>query len=266
MGCNLMIDANREQCESNGDCAARDERFANSVCDRGICVPDPHWSCLDAIQAAPNATQEAGLYRVEVPVVDVLSLQPLPGVQAKRCRKIDVECDEPLGDVVLSDEDGLLGYVLETGFNGYLALSGAGISPSYYFFNPPVSRDETMPPIRLASPETVEALTQAVGMNLQPERGLVVLTAHDCLGEPLAGVSYPSPDGDPDVVPFYSVGGLPTTETVATDESGYGGLLNVRAGTVPLTGVHAEHGVLEQFSVSVNRGALSYARVVPLGS
>jgi hypothetical protein len=199
---------------------------------------------------------------VRLPVVSTLDQSPLAGVEATLFRKIDVAGSLPLSAPSVSDANGMIDLSVEAGFEGYVTLVHADLAPSLYFFNPPIEKDVTVSPVRLATPSTVTALFQNVGRNFDPTRGVVVLTVEDCRSKPLAGVSFVV-KGVEGSTNFYSVGGLPTITTSATDISGYGGLLNLPPTTTAIRADHAKLGTIGQLSLFVKAGTLSYSRMVP---
>jgi hypothetical protein len=196
-------------------------------------------------------------------MVDVVKLQPMPGVTATLYKKIDVEAASPIGDPVVSDADGMLTFTVSAKFDGFAILANDTIVPSMYFFIPAVTRAETRPPVRLATPAMASALLQGVGSAFDPTRGIVILTAVDCNGTPAAGVSYSATNADSQTKAFYSVAGLPTTATTATDASGYGGLIGLIPGTVAIKASQQTQGSIGEFSLFVKAGTISYSQVRP---
>lgn len=259
LGCTLIADADRQQCVVDMDCLQRGDAFKATICQESYCVADPAWACM----TQQEESGEPGPFTIRLPVVSVLDQAPVPGVAAAMFRKIDVASTTPVGAQAVSDANGIVELTVEKGFDGYVSLSHPTIGPSLYFFNPPVQRSETLPPIRLASIQVVTALFQQVGRTYDPNQGVVILTAEDCESRPLAEVSFAVPKWSDETGVFYSVGGLPTTSTSATDSSGYGGLLGLPPETVAISATHATQGSIGSLSLFVKAGALSYSRMVP---
>lgn len=210
----------------------------------------------------PTAGVGKGPFVVTLTVVDVVGQVPMPNVTATMMRKIDVAGSAPIGAPAVSDASGKIQLTVEGGFDGYLTLSHPDIVPSLYFFNPPVAESAEVTPIRLTTATTVNALFQNVGRSFDPTRGVVILTAEDCKANGLSDVSFVVTGVD-GITNFYSVDGLPTITTPATDSSGYGGLLNVPVGTTAISADHARLGTIGQLSLFVRAGTLSYSRMVP---
>jgi len=260
MHCTLAIDADRKQCSTTADCQARGGAFFGGVCQDSVCVLNPAWSCISQ-PAVPSETKDS--FTVRLPLVDVVKLQPMPGVTARLYEKIDVEAATPISEPVTSDADGIIAFNFTAEFDGFAILSNDTILPSMYFFNPAVSNDQTLPPVRLATPAMAAALIQNVGSTFDPARGIVILTAEDCIGQPAQGVSYSTASADSQTLAFYSVDGLPTTLTAATDPSGYGGLIGVVPGTTAITAFQESQGKIGGISLFVKASTISYSRMAP---
>ncbi|MGE5788193.1 MAG: hypothetical protein ACM3ZE_26595 [Myxococcales bacterium] len=259
LSCTLITDADREQCVVDTDCLERGDAFKATVCQESQCVADPAWACLQD----QGDSSDPGPFTVRLPLVSVLDQSAMAGVTAVMYRKIDVASSNPISAQAVSDANGVVELSVEKGFDGYVSLSHQSIGPSLYFFNPPVRRSETVSPIRLASIPVVAALFQQVGRTYDPNQGVVILTAEDCQSRPLSQVSYTVPKWSASTAVFYSVDGLPTTSTSATDGSGYGGLIGLPPETVAISATHTTQGSIGGLSLFVRAGALSYSRMVP---
>ena len=204
-------------------------------------------------------------------VQDILTQQPMAQVEARLCRRTDVNCSEPQSPVVLSDERGLVRFDVENedpvqGFTGYARLTRNDLMPALYFFNPPIEGSTEMLPVQLLRLSVVGALTQQVGVSLNFERGVVLLSAFDCRNEPAAGVTVTTDDPSNVSELFYSVGGLPQATATSTDDSGYAGLINVPPGKLSITGrLMPTRRVLGTINLLVGPGSITYSRMVPLG-
>ncbi|HYQ04520.1 MAG TPA: hypothetical protein VER96_37865 [Polyangiaceae bacterium] len=276
-GCSVIVDANRAQCSTNADCA----KLAGSVCTAGLCVggggsagasgdlsdplnpQNPRWACNAVLPA--NSTG----YKVTMHLTDAIdSTKVLPGVNGLLCRNLDVECENPVGAMATSDETGMITLQVEKGFDGFVQLTSPKIAPSMYFLTPPASGDLELPMVPLASPFAASSIVLQAGGNpwAKDTSGIVLLTAFDCTGTAAAGLNF-SIGGTPDpkTFIFYLVGGYPTTTVSITDDTGYGGLVNVPAGVATvsaLLGGPSGHKV-SKISVLVRAGYVSYSAVTP---
>ena len=203
-----------------------------------------------------------------MPLADAASQQPVVGVHAVLCRKLDVECTSPASEDVVSDATGRLTFSVPARFDGFALIQGERITPSLYFFAPLIDRSREMPSVPLASPLIVSLLVkQLTGELPAADHGVVLLTAADCQEQFASGVSFSSAATDALTIPFYSVGSLPDRHATATDATGYGGLVNVPPGAVTITGTLADQQrAVSTISLLVRPGYTSYSRVVPGGN
>jgi len=258
--CTLAVDADRVQCRTNDDCTSRGGAFTNANCVDSLCEANPAWACLST-PAAPSP--QTPPYRIAVSIRDLVSAAPVPGAQVNLCRKLDVDCATPVSTAVSDSDGGVTFSVSTAAFAGYLAVQAVGTVPALYFFNPDIDRDQAVS-ISVAAPAAYVGLLLQLERQPSPGHGNVVISALDCTGAPAAGVSYSTLDGDDMTSPFYTLKGLPTLTAKATDAVGYGGLINVPAGTATVTTTLASPPAdLGMISLLVREGAITYARVVP---
>ena len=261
--CSVAVDPDRVQCETNSDCSARGSAFAGSVCIESLCQPDPKWSCVG--QPRPTATS-SGPFQAPFLIQHLITQNPLTGVNATLCRKLDVTCDKILGGDILTDEAGKVSLAVTSGFDGYARFQSPEIAPALYFFNPPVISDLPQFSLSIGGPEVIALLALQAGVQQQPDRGVLLINARDCTGAPAAGVQLTSSEDDALAQSFYSVQGLPSDKATATDSSGYGGVLNAATGTITVTGTVAATGLeLGRVTLLAQANTLTYGAVVPDG-
>jgi len=260
-GCSLIVDANRPQCSQDSDCTNRGPEFAGSVCSAGLCGPDPHWSCGTLTPSAVPA------YKLTMHLQDAVDSKiSLPGVRAQLCRKLDVDCANPIGATVTSDGDGWLGMQVEAGFDGYVQLTDTKIAPSLYFLTPPKSGDLELPMVPLASPPSARQIVVAAsGKSWLPDRGIVLVNAFDCQNQTAGGITFSlAGTSDASAAIFYLVNNFPTTDGTATDATGYGGLVNVPAGVATIAATLGPGGrKVSTTTVLIRPGYVSYSSVTP---
>ncbi|HEY3255798.1 MAG TPA: hypothetical protein VGJ91_17695 [Polyangiaceae bacterium] len=260
-GCSVVVDANRPQCSTDADCTNRGAEFAGSVCKAGLCEADPQWSC--------PAVAPAHSYKLTMHLQDAVSMKPLPGVAAHLCRKLDVNCQNPIaGSDVVADDGGVVTLSIDSGFDGYVELTDSKISPSLYFFSTPASGDLDLPTVPLASPGAATLIVKSAGgpsTTWLADHGIVLLNAFDCEGQPAANITFDIGGApDPATFIFYLVNTLPTTATTITDATGYGGLVNVPVGTSTISALLAPSGrEIGNISILVRAGYISYSSVTP---
>jgi len=260
LGCSVIVDADRPQCETTADCTNRGAAFADAVCISNLCQPDPRWGCL----SSPASTPDPGPFDVTMHARDLIMNMPVANVDALLCSKLDLTCTTPLA-TARTDVAGAVTWHVEGGFAGYTAFQSPATVQSLYFFNPPISHSEDIPPVSLPSPEGRAALVQHLGGSI--ELGDILATALDCTGAPAAGIKFVLEPHSPSVVQFYLTAGLPSPIATSSDATGYGGFFSVAPGTYTLKGIIESSSItLDTVSVTVNAGASSWTRLVAHGS
>jgi hypothetical protein len=261
LGCSLVLDSERVQCSTDADCAGRGPAFSGSTCVDSLCqAPDPRWGCLSE-PASPRS--DPGPFIVTMHLQDLLNQQPLSGVKADVCTKVDVSCSTPRFSTA-SDDAGVVTLEIAAAFSGFVSFELTdALTPTLYFFNPPVDHDQEIPALSLSSPLARGALLSQLGASV--DRGDILLSAFDCTGVAAADVTFALTPANAEAVPYYLVNGLPNTSAAATDSTGYGGFANLTAGTWTITGHVADAGTLPPLSLVVRGGSISWSRLTPPG-
>jgi hypothetical protein len=260
-GCTVLVDYSREQCYSHDDCRARGASFATAVCADSVCKADPAWSCLGEVTWPQTPTRPA---TVTLRVRDLVNeQQPVPGLLARVCRKLDLECKDPVMSGLRPDDGGNLRVPTETNFDGYVEIRAPGYINGLYFFYPPIDGDRDVPNIPLVSPTVIAGFAQAGQKRLLLDRGHVMLGAYDCERRPAEGVRFASEDGDAETSAFYVVERIPVTNVMETDRSGRGGLINLRPGTVSILGDSPQGQRIARVSLVVRPSEITYTSMVP---
>ncbi|HET9958284.1 MAG TPA: hypothetical protein VFQ61_27505, partial [Polyangiaceae bacterium] len=241
--CSLSIDADRVQCKETADCRALGQAFSDTVCINQICRADPKWACLD--DPEPIVSEGTGPFEVKLPLIVLNAPAPnnkLPGASVKVCTRLDGDCLNPL-DTLESDEDGILNLTLNANFSGYLEVQKQGFTTTLYFFNPPITRSQTLANLSLSPTQLREGI---VGLlQASPERGDILVQALDCTGKQAPGVRLELGEGktsQAEAIQYYLEDNTPARGRDETDVTGYGGFLNVNPGQVVLNAKVAENG------------------------
>jgi hypothetical protein len=259
--CSLVVDSDRVQCKTPGDCAARGAS-AGSVCIESICQPDPTWSCLDQ----PNTDAVASpTVHVVFTGADLLSQKPLPGIRLTLCAKLDADCVMPIAQYQ-SDQAGQLNVEMPAGFDGYFQTEGDGIYPTLFF--PPNTRKQRAPSTLPMVPVSFfGTMFSGIGGAISADRTVIMTTALDCLGRPAAGMVLSSPQADDRTVTYFLQGGLPSRTALTTDQDGAGGFVNVKAGGAVVTStMAASNRQVGTVAVQTRPGHLTMVLVLPTGS
>lgn len=259
-GCSALVQSDRVQCSTDGDCAARGGAFANSVCVSQLCQAPGPWDCLGKVVWP---TPSSGTVTVVLNLTDIITSQPVADVGTRVCRKLDPVCAEPLLTDIVSDAQGRAIMILPQGFDGYVELTAKGTMPGIYFFYPPLTSDRDVQPIPLLQANALTTFAALAGANVMADRGHVMARAYNCLGQTAEGVSFSSAEGDSATTPFYMIKNVPSTKQSETDSSGQGGLLNLRPGTATLTGTLASGAPMATLGVLTRPGQVTYTALIP---
>jgi len=109
-------------------------------------------------------------------------------------------------------------------------------------------------------------LTQVLslsGKTYNPDKGVALVGAMDCRNLPAEGVHIWSTDADTDTTAFYVIKKIPSATAMATDASGEGGLVNLKLGSVALTGTLQDGRSLGTVTVVVRPMGITYTSIVP---
>lgn len=260
--CTVVVDSDRVQCKTDRDCTSRGPAYAGSVCTQSVCQPDPTWSCLDG---ANDDEVAVGTVHVAMTMKDLLNANPVAGVRLTLCAKLDGNCDFPLNQFQ-SNDAGQLDVELPVGFDGYFQTEGGGVYPTMFF--PPNTRKQRAPSELPMVPATFfpTMVTQISGQAVAADRSVVMTTALDCRGRPVAGMTLTSQQVDDRTTSYVLQDALPSRYASTTDASGAGGFVNIKAGAVVVTSTIAATGrVAGTVAVQARPGHLSMALVVPTG-
>jgi hypothetical protein len=212
------------ECAADRECGERGPEYVGGKCLRAQCRPNPRWRCERTLE--PTLTEPVGL---KILVRSSLSLDPLRGIRASLCDKLDLTCAVPIADV-RTDDHGMLYVDVPADFAGYVQFDDPGHVPALYFLPAALPADGMLQPAPLMPKGVVDALALSIGSRIDPERGHMMLISEDCYGAALPGVSFESPVQDDETIQFYVRDLLPTTSAKETAEVGNGGYLNFPPG------------------------------------
>lgn len=253
--------------ESESEAEAEAEAEAESESEpEDPCENAPSWTCLGAVKPSPAPTATEAMFASTL--IDFATELVMPDVTLRVCARADVNCEAPL-DETTTDSGGGFELTLplgDSGFNGYIEVSGGGAHPSLGFLNPPVTGDffpEAQPAITTLGVGLLEA---GLEIDLRDDRAHIAVVALDC-GLCLAeGVSFSSVDPDAESTQVYIDGVSLSTGKGETDASGGGGWVNVPlgAGTATVTAtVAADDSVIGFETILLRAGTITFTSIVP---
>jgi hypothetical protein len=247
------------QCAADADCLGLGPEYSGGRCLVSQCRPNPRWRCEH-----PASVSGPGTKTLTSLVRDSLSLNPLVGIRALVCPKLDLQCTAPIGEAT-TKADGILSFTVPATFAGYLKVEDAKYFPAMYALPAAFPMDGVLQPFPLLGAGLiVDALAITLGTGLDARRGHMMLIAEDCMGNALSGVAFKSPQQDARTVQFYVRDLLPSTSASQTAEIGNGGYLNFPAGAAVITLEQVASTLkLNTVSVVVRAGYISVAYVRP---
>lgn len=288
--CGLLLDLDVEQCNVDGDCAARGAPFDGMTCVDRVCRAPQQSSVVDAggdadadagrdaapadplgcVDSKPSVEPDPGKsVHIELVVVELATGAPLTGATIKLCSRTDVGCTTPrVTNLVPDSMSGVISADVESGFNGYFEATGSSIQSSLYVVNPPTLRDTRLVTWQVISPSSFALLAKIATNNatpIDPELGHAFVGARDCFMEPIAGASFLPDRIDPkgNTKGFYVIDGLPDTSRTSTDNSGAGGFVNLPAGFVLMKSTLESGKTIASANLIIRAGYVTYAVITP---
>jgi len=228
LGCSLVVDSDRPQCESTFECRERGTSFATSLCIEGLCQADPQWACVESFELPP--AQEATQATLEVFDIYEQS-RPLAGVHASLHTLLDFNLANPIseGD---TDADGKVTLSVPEAFSGFVHISAEGVvEPALFYPDLPLPPGAPLGRALIGAPGTDDAFLGVLGETPQAGRGGLFLQARDCTGAGAAGASLRFDNNMAGSRIYYVSAGLPSVLATAFDGSGVGGVANANPGT-----------------------------------
>lgn len=227
--------------------------------DAGALV-DSRWACLEV---APPGTADRLVPSVELvlPVTDIASGMAPPGLSARACRKIDVNCATPEAPPTGIEVDNAVHLSVPQGFDGYVEITSPTTVPTMFFLNRALTRNATEA-LNIIGETALGALAAQGNVVLDPGLGHLLIRTFDCLGAPASGVQVSNDVGG---TPFAFIDGLPAVGRDTTSLEGLGGFVNVPVGYAVLQGELVEsERLLGTANVVVRQGWFTYGDVEPL--
>jgi hypothetical protein len=139
------------------------------------------------------------------------------------------------------------------------------ILPSYYFFNPPIAGALSVN-VQVMNTRLFQMLNLLMEVQPLADRGMILVSAQSCLGHRAPGVSIRVNPADDLTTPFCVESGVPNPSLTGTNADGFGGLSNVPAGNVMVSGeILASGRTYGDVSLFVKPDSLTVTPVVAVG-
>jgi hypothetical protein len=295
--CQVLLDVEGMQCEVNSDCVGLFGRSyvctSEHVCrEEAANVPEPapepdagetpdadtrpplpaKWACL---REAPREIVpiEGVTIMLRFVVTDFVHLTVPEGLVAKACDTRDISCTSPLIDNVTPDSEGYIVFPnLPHGWRGYTQLSAPDYVDSLMFTTRVYVEDAMPDGPSLLRPETLDEIAGGGGEDIDPSKGIAIITVSDCEGNAAEGVRFVQEDMANTEPPFYFEGTFPdrerqtTTITTMLTRSGVplavGGFSHIEPGYVSFAAILDETGdEVGQITVQIREHTMTYVEI-----
>ena len=247
--CTLLL-SDEPQCRVDSDCASRG--FTGAACVAELCVvaedssvttpdatsgadaadagprPQGPFACLGDPPSDGGAPSDGGTAVLRVPIIDLVSATPVPGLRAKVCPRLDVQCLKPIATVTGGD-DGILTANVPIGFDGYFEVEKTGYCTALVFMEGPVRVETQRVSANLARPEIVTYLKEAAYPAADLNKGVAFVSTLDCDDKLSSGVNVSNAE-DASTTSIYLVNGTPTVKTDRTGAEGRVGVVDLPVG------------------------------------
>jgi hypothetical protein len=234
------------------------------------CAPGKGWQCLDNPTPWPKPTG-LGNITFSANIVDLLSENPYSGALVKACKKLDLDCADPL-DMNMTDATGLVSLTVpagSVGFDGYLEITGgdngtnadAGASPIFpalYYPVPPIVSPGWRGRLQFISASDLSLLAVFVTVDIDPARGHFAANASDCNFSNAGGVSFTADavtanPNDMKIKGFYFINGVPNIHATETDAlTSIGGFVNLPPGSTLISATSSAAGGKKMGTITYN--------------
>lgn len=220
------------------------------------CLPLVDWTCLGSPEAPP--VTEAGMIEVSLTLLDFQTGAPAVGATVKVCARGDALCAAPQsegvtgagGEVALMAERG------ESGFRGYLEITGGGRAASHLYFSAPLLESGEYSGSAI-SESTLGLFTGLLQVEQDPARAAVAVRVTDCSRRLAPGIVLGASTADDTSQVGYLKGALPDPAATETDRAGLGGIFNLPPGPMTLTGTRADGTPAFEVELTLREGFLS---------
>jgi hypothetical protein len=283
-GCQLWVDLDTQQCNSDKACVSLLGKGYTCSSSK-VCVKPKHqdsdagaiddrpplparWQCIREPKKdfIPDLNKQITL---RMDVVDVADMTIPKGLHAAACQPGDILCSKPVDDDVTPGADGFLEFQLPHGFAGFVQIEAPEyVSGLSYDSRPYTSSVMTSGPA-IIKPAVLDVISNGSGLMGDPNLGLAFLEVRDCSDAPGDGVSF-EPLGDN--TPFYFQGPLPSRDLDATtvtnmlgagrEPRAIGGFSNLKLAYTTFKATLPETGeVVSQITVQIRSGFITYVRM-----
>ncbi|HKU41139.1 MAG TPA: hypothetical protein VJR89_23415 [Polyangiales bacterium] len=259
-GCSAVVDADRAQCETTSDCRARGEAFENSVCKKNFCEVEvvDEWSCTEHGMLTSDSKKPIS---VDFSLFDAVSMNTVSGVEARLCRKLDLECAKPVA-MMTTGSDGVVQFDVAPLFDGYVEVRRESYDTAMMFL-PVINEPTSLGQFPYTEAAIAKLLGVQLGIEINPAAGRVLALVAGCDKQTTAGVSLVGENMGTEAHSFYAVNGFPSTTATETDSSGFAGYVNVAAGSITVNAELEDGRRIARTGLFIRPGWITMRRFQP---
>jgi hypothetical protein len=245
-------------CTADSDCAQGEACFGQACASEAEVMP---FIC----DAKPASTDET--VHLSMMVREFVSQKPPVGLEVSACRKTDVTCSNELASFVDSDGSAVIELDLPRGFDGFLEVRSDDALTGLVYFTRPLEQSQLNRVLGVVAPTTLTLLASVSNTTVDPETGLVVMQAFDCMDVSVGGIHFEA--GENSGTPFYIVDSAPSLESMVSVRDGssgtaIGGFLNASPGfTIFSARIGVDGPLLGEFNALVRANAITYLDIYP---
>lgn len=204
-GCNFILDLDRVQCSSDGDCSGRaagsrcvaDYCTYVARCGDNECGPDESCygdSCIDSalndLLVCEASEEKPASVTVNLTAYAALNRVPPKDIRIRACNTTDLECESPVSSEEEHEGTGRISIQVPYGFSGYFDIEFAELLPTLLYFSEPLTRDVD-PILSTLTPEEAPGLSSLLSRTVDLEvNGLVIFEGRGCNSEPLPDLHF----------------------------------------------------------------------------
>jgi len=260
--CSLLFATDKDQCATDGDCAARGAGFESLRCSAdSVCVStnvtdaatesadsaiDP-LACANLPAPSPDPSKQLAM---TMRYTDFSTGAAPMNTVVRLCAATDPNCDNARatlegdgpGDAgpeagsgwIKTRADGTVAAKVELGFEGFFEARAVQYPNTYRSTSPALRNPTNEFEQLLLRPAEIKFLANEAlskpGAYESDGHGLVFVFARDCNQQPIPGASFTTSATDPLLQLFYIINSAPSITDTKSDSLGRGGFINVPPG------------------------------------
>ena len=262
--CTTESDAGPEASPLGGSCVGSLRCEDGVYCFKDQCVIEEDVSRFICTVRAPTPVDAV---RFTMPVRDFVTEMPLAEMVVLACLENDITCDAPVAMFEDTAGTGDVELDLPYGFAGFLEVRSPDALTSLWYFTKPLYEETNAKVLKAVAPDTVELLASITSVEVEVDKGIVIMEAFDCMRGAVGGIHFEEDKAD--ALPFYIIDGRPNTASTITvrneqDNQAAGGFINATPGfTQFFARIGIDGPLLGTFNANVKANTVTYIDIHP---